>query len=111
MGLLQVDIDFSQVKDFDEAMTKAPITLTRNLGMAFRKIGRGDIDRIKKEQLQGGKGLKVRFKGLMNAFKARTPNKPKDISQLYLNEHTGWEAAEIFETGGVIKPRGRLLTY
>lgn len=109
--MLQVDIDWSSVADFGKAFEQAPQELLKAVAQAFRNMGKSDIDKLKKEQLSGGGGhLKIRRKGLVNAFKQKV-KEGKDFSQLTLDEYTGWKAFKIWETGGTITPRTkRLLT-
>lgn len=107
-----VDIDYSQVTDFETAFKKAPHKLLRSTAHAFMRMGKSDITKLRTEQLSGGAGhLNVRAKKLKNSFTWYAPQRVQQIDQLYLNEYTGWEAAKIFETGGTIVPRRkRLLT-
>jgi hypothetical protein len=110
MAFISFEIDFSQVAGFGQAMERAPGKLLRSTALAFKRIGRSDIDKLKREQLSGGGGgLHIRSKGLRNAFKSKASTNVQQFDQIKLSEYTGWKAFKIFETGGTIVPRNRRL--
>jgi len=106
-------VRYDQIPRFARAMKLAASeTLVRETGRALNLIGKSDIQKMKSEQLTGGR-LNVRFKGLLNAFKFKATESAgaSSISQLDLDEYTGVKMFRIFQTGGEISPRrARTLT-
>lgn len=105
-----VHFSFESIPPFEQAIRKsAPNHLVSAMRKAFHQIGKSDIDKLKTEQLSGGK-LNIRSKGFRNSFKSKT-NDAKTINQLTLREYTGAKPFQIFETGGTITPhKSRVLT-
>jgi len=74
---------------------------------SLRKIGKTDLKKLKAEQLNSLQYLKVKSKGLKKSFKYKLIG--RDLSDLYLSEYTRWKAAPIFQTGGVVVAKKKLI--
>jgi hypothetical protein len=100
-------IDWSQVKRFGAACLKTPVTIARHLARGLKLIGKSDITKMRSEQLSGGSGLNVRFRGLKNSFKFKSTDDDRafQLNKLFLDEYTRWPGARIFQTGGTITPK------
>jgi hypothetical protein len=85
-----------------------PKILAKETKSAFKKIGRSDLSKFKKEQLRGG-SLNVKSRGFLNSFKSKvTGTSANDIA---LHEYTGAKPFEVFQSGGTITPhKGKYLT-
>jgi hypothetical protein len=108
-----VSFRFDQIPRFARAMRFAsePVLVSKTAGALIR-MGRADIEKMKTEQLSGGR-LNVRFKGFRNSFKSKLlpQGKAQKIDQLQLSEYTGAKPFGIFQTGGIISPsRRKVLT-
>jgi hypothetical protein len=102
-------IDLTQLEGFSDLLKKAPKPLFKYLAKAYAEIGRYDIDRIR-SNVSGS--FNITSKGVANSFKTRAtnPSQATDFSKLFTTEYTGWKAAEIFQTGGVIQAKNKALT-
>lgn len=94
---------------FSKALANGPKELLQELAKGFRQIGSTDIDRLR-ASLQGR--FNIRSKGLSKSFKYRAsdPARADTFSKLFVNEYTGWKAAQIFQTGGAVSGKGKKLT-
>ncbi len=113
MGETFVTLSFADLPKFAEAMrVAAPGHLRRATGRALFKIGKADIEKMKREQVEGGR-VHGRSKGFINSFKfkASDSREVRTIDQLQLSEYTGAKPFRIFQTGGEIRPEhSRTLT-
>jgi len=74
---------------------------------SLRAIGKSDIKKLKDEQLSGGGGLNVKSKALKKSFKYKLYG--RNLNDLELSSWTGWKAAAIFQTGGTVNAKNKLL--
>jgi hypothetical protein len=105
----QSSIDITKIEGFAQMLAESPRLLLQGLAEGFREIGRYDIETLR-ERLPGK--LNVRAKGLAKSFKfkATDPAKASDFTKLFVSEYTGWTAADVFQTGGTIAGKGKMLT-
>jgi hypothetical protein len=106
---ISLTIDLTQIEGFADAFKKSPKSLVRNINKAYRDIGRYDIKAIRENV---GGHLKLVSQGAAKSFKEKSsdPNQAKDLNHVFTSEYTGWKAAAIFQTGGVIQGKGKMLT-
>ena len=102
-------INLEAIEGYHTCMTRAPGIFLKNLAKAYRDIGRTDINKLV-ESLPGKFNIKA--KGLIRSFKSKAtdPGRATDITKIFASEYTGWKAAEIFQTGGVVTGKGKKLT-
>src|ERR1700693_6368612 len=105
--MADVRFSYADFPPFARAMREAaPKNLVRSTAKALFLIGKSDIEKMKSEQLSGGR-LNIKFKGFRNSFKSKvTPSagSARSVNELQLSEYTGAKPFRLFQTGGDIRP-------
>lgn len=88
----------------DKQLRRETINATKR---SLRGIGKADINKLKKEQLQPGGSLNVKSKAFRKSFKYKLYG--RDLNDLELSQWSGSRIAEIFTTGGTVKAKNKLM--
>lgn len=108
-----VHADATVVRAWAEALRLGPELLAREVAKAFGAMGASDTARVRAmvgqqfgKHSAGGSSVANTFH-----YAASDPARAKSVDGLFLSVYTKWDAAAIFQTGGVVRaPGGKYMT-
>ncbi len=105
----QSTLDFGSFERLAKSLKRGKSYASSELARAMTAIGKSDLKKLRDEQMRGGNYLSVKFKGFRNMFKAKLKRAQRPSLAHDLQEYTGWKAAAIFEKGGTVRSKGKLM--